>query len=84
MQTRFEQFAVTSMLGSDDSPPRQNGKLCFSQPWERQAFGVALALSKKRAFRLGGFQAEADFSDRRMGKHRTRLRTRRGATTSAG
>jgi len=50
MQTRFEQFAVTSMLGSDDSPPRLNGKLCFSQPWERQAFGVALALSKSGHF----------------------------------
>jgi nitrile hydratase accessory protein len=50
MQTRFEQFAVTSMLGSGDSPPRLNGKLCFSQAWERQAFGVALALSKKGHF----------------------------------
>jgi nitrile hydratase accessory protein len=50
MQTRFEQFAVTSMLGSGDSPPRLNGKLCFSQAWERQAFGVALALSKTGHF----------------------------------
>jgi nitrile hydratase accessory protein len=50
MQTRFEQFAVTSMLGSGDSPPRQNGKLCFSQTWERQAFGVALALSRSGHF----------------------------------
>jgi nitrile hydratase accessory protein len=50
MQTRFEQFAVTSMLGSGDSPPRLNGKLCFSQAWERQAFGVALALSKSGHF----------------------------------
>jgi nitrile hydratase accessory protein len=50
MQTRFEHFAVTSMLGSEDSPPRLNGGLCFSQPWERQAFGVALALSKDGHF----------------------------------
>jgi nitrile hydratase accessory protein len=50
MQTRFEQFAVTSMLGSSDTPPRLNGKLCFSQAWERQAFGVALALSKSGHF----------------------------------
>ena len=50
MQTRFEQFAVTSMLGSADTPPRQDGKLCFSQAWERQAFGVALALSKSGHF----------------------------------
>jgi nitrile hydratase accessory protein len=50
MQTRFEQFAVTSMLGSGDSPPRLDGKICFSQAWERQAFGVALALSKTGHF----------------------------------
>ena len=50
MQTRFEQFAVTSMLGSEDSPPRLDGKLCFGQAWERQAFGVALALSKSGHF----------------------------------
>ena len=45
MQTRFEQFAVTNMLGSRDSPPRLNGRLCFDQTWERQAFGIAIALS---------------------------------------
>ena len=50
MQTRFEQFAVTSMLGSTETPPRLNGKLCFSQAWERQAFAVALALSKNGHF----------------------------------
>jgi nitrile hydratase accessory protein len=50
MQTRFEQFAVTSMLGGEDSPPRLDGKLCFAQAWERQAFGVALALSKSGHF----------------------------------
>jgi nitrile hydratase accessory protein len=50
MQTRFEHFAVTSMLGSGDSPPRLDGKLCFSQAWERQAFGVAMALSKTGHF----------------------------------
>jgi nitrile hydratase accessory protein len=50
MQTRFEHFAVTSMLGQNDSPPRLDGKLCFAEPWERQAFGVALALSKAGHF----------------------------------
>jgi len=50
MQTRFEHFAVTSMLGQGDSPPRLDGKLCFSEAWERQAFGVALALSKNGHF----------------------------------
>ena len=50
MQTRFEHFAVTSMLGQGDSPPRLDGKLCFGEAWERQAFGVALALSKTGHF----------------------------------
>ncbi|MPZ54980.1 MAG: nitrile hydratase accessory protein [Rhizobiales bacterium] len=50
MQTRFEHFAVTSMLGQSGSPPRLDGKLCFSETWERQAFGVALALSKSGHF----------------------------------
>jgi nitrile hydratase accessory protein len=50
MQIRFEHFAVTSMMGQEDSPPRANGKLCFNQTWERLAFGVALALSKTGHF----------------------------------
>ena len=50
MQTTFEHFAVTSMMGHDDSPPRANAKLCFAENWERQAFGVALALSKAGHF----------------------------------
>ena len=50
MQTQFEHFALASMLGQGDSPPRLEGKLCFAQPWERQAFGVALALSKSGHF----------------------------------
>jgi len=50
MQTRFEHFALTSMLGQSDSPPRLDGNLCFAQSWERQAFGVALALSKAGYF----------------------------------
>lgn len=46
MQTRFEHFAATSMIGSGDAPPRTNGTLQFSSAWERRAFGLALALSK--------------------------------------
>jgi nitrile hydratase accessory protein len=47
MQTRFEQFAAASMLGSADSPPRDNGSLRFERPWEGRAFGTAIALSKQ-------------------------------------
>jgi len=50
MQTTFEHFAVTSMMGHYDSPPRTNAKLCFAENWERLAFGVALALSKAGHF----------------------------------
>src|SRR5262249_13925341 len=50
MQTTFEHFAVTSMMGHSDSPPRINAKLCFAEDWERQAFGVGLALSKAGHF----------------------------------
>jgi nitrile hydratase accessory protein len=50
MQTQFEHFAVTSMMGQPDAPPRANGKLCFHHAWERRAFGMALALSKTGHF----------------------------------
>lgn len=58
MLTRFEQFAVTSMLGQGDSPPRLQGKLCFAEDWERQAFGVALALSKSGHFEWEEFRQQ--------------------------
>jgi nitrile hydratase accessory protein len=58
MQTNFEQFAVTSMLGHGDSPPRLEGKLRFGQDWERQAFGVALALSRSGHFDWEDFRQQ--------------------------
>ncbi|WOD39627.1 nitrile hydratase accessory protein [Nodosilinea sp. E11] len=47
MFTRFEHFAASSLMGSDESPPRQNGQLAFSRSWEQVAFALAIALSKK-------------------------------------
>jgi nitrile hydratase accessory protein len=58
MHTCFEQFAVSSMLGQGDSPPRFDGRLSFSDAWERQAFGVALALSKTGYFDWEEFRQE--------------------------
>ena len=58
MQTNFEQFALTSMLGHDDSPPRLAGKLCFGEEWQRTAFGVALALSKSGYFDWEDFRQQ--------------------------
>jgi nitrile hydratase accessory protein len=56
MQTCFEHFAATSMLGAEDAPPRCNGSLAFSQSWERRAFGLALALSKEGYFEWEQFR----------------------------
>ena len=56
MLMHFEQFAVTSMLGTEDRPPRENGALCFGDEWERTAFGVALALSRGGHFEWEDFR----------------------------
>ena len=47
MFTRFEEFAVTQMLGQPDSPPRNQGRLHFDHEWQRKLFGMALALAKE-------------------------------------
>jgi nitrile hydratase accessory protein len=47
MFTRFEHFAASSLMGSEESPPRQNGQLAFSRSWEQVAFALAIALSKQ-------------------------------------
>jgi nitrile hydratase accessory protein len=56
MQTRFEHFAVTSMMGAPDRPPRADGALQFAHEWERTAFGVALALSRDGHFEWEDFR----------------------------
>ena len=58
MQTNFERFAVTSMMGQQDSPPRLDGKLRFDEDWQRQAFGVALALSRSGYFDWEDFRQQ--------------------------
>ena len=56
MFTRFEEFAAAEMLGQPDSPPRLQGKLRFDRPWERQVFGLAMALSKAGCFEWEAFR----------------------------
>jgi nitrile hydratase accessory protein len=56
MQSRFEHFAVTSMMNSSDRPPRADGAIKFSHSWERIAFGVALALSRDGRFEWEDFR----------------------------
>jgi nitrile hydratase accessory protein len=56
MQSRFEHFAVTSMMGAPDRPPRADAALQFTSNWERTAFGVALALSRDGYFEWEDFR----------------------------
>jgi nitrile hydratase accessory protein len=56
MFTRFEEYAATQMLGQPDSPPRSDGKLFFSEEWQRTVFGMALALSKQGHFEWEDFR----------------------------
>jgi len=56
MFTRFEDFAANSMLGHEDSPPRSQGRLHFSQDWQRSLFGLALAMSKAGHFEWEAFR----------------------------
>ena len=58
MQTKYEHFAVGSMMGQPDAPPRSNGALCFAQAWQRQAFGMAIALAREGHFEWEDFRRE--------------------------
>jgi nitrile hydratase accessory protein len=58
MLMRFEHYAVTTMMGAEDSPPRNNGALCFGQEWERTAFGIALGLSRAGYFEWEDFRQQ--------------------------
>jgi len=56
MFMRFEEYATGSMLGESDSPPRIDGKLLFTDRWERDVFGLALSLSKVGCFEWEAFR----------------------------
>ncbi|WP_321947478.1 nitrile hydratase accessory protein [Paraburkholderia sp. J10-1] len=56
MFTRFEEYAAASMLGHADSPPRIEGKLLFTNRWERDVFGLALSLAKAGCFEWEDFR----------------------------
>lgn len=38
------------------APPRSNGELVFSEPWESRAFGMAVALADAGTFRWDDFR----------------------------
>jgi nitrile hydratase accessory protein len=50
---------VTSPLAMDGpaAPPRDNGELVFTAPWESRAFGMAVSLHDAGAFAWPVFQA---------------------------
>lgn len=56
MFTRFEHFAASSLMGSEESPPRENGSLAFKRSWEQVAFALAIALSKKGHYEWEDFR----------------------------
>ncbi|GAA4572922.1 nitrile hydratase accessory protein [Planotetraspora kaengkrachanensis] len=39
------------------APPRSNGELVFTEPWQSRAFGIAVALHEAGAFAWPRFQA---------------------------
>jgi nitrile hydratase accessory protein len=56
MFTHFEEYAASQMLGHADSPPRSQGRLFFAQAWQRQLFGLTLAVAKQGHFEWEDFR----------------------------
>ena len=50
---------MTAELDRDGpaAPPRRNGELVFAAPWERQLFGVTMALHERGVFAWDDFSA---------------------------
>lgn len=42
--------SLHQMTTGPGAPPRQNGELVFTEPWEATAFGVAVALSDQGTY----------------------------------
>ncbi|MGI8753102.1 MAG: nitrile hydratase accessory protein [Acidimicrobiales bacterium] len=45
-------------IGGTAAPPRSNGELVFSEPWESRIFGVTLSIHQAGYFEWPAFQAE--------------------------
>ena len=58
MFTRFEEHAACSMQGQPDAPPRAQGRLLFHRDWERQLYGLAMAVAKEGHFEWESFRQE--------------------------
>ncbi|CAM3971891.1 nitrile hydratase accessory protein [Alicyclobacillus pomorum] len=40
--------SIIAYMPEDTAPPRKNGELEFQEPWERNSFGMALALYEEK------------------------------------
>jgi nitrile hydratase accessory protein len=45
-----ETVGIDADLEGPTSPPRDNGEIVFSAPWERRVFGVTMALCRSGVF----------------------------------
>lgn len=43
-------------VSGEEAPPRDNGELVFTEPWEATAFGVAVALSDQGTYNWEHFR----------------------------
>ncbi|WP_433497080.1 nitrile hydratase accessory protein [Sphaerimonospora sp. CA-214678] len=50
-----QEISLPPMSGQG-APPRQNGELVFTEPWEATAFGVAVALSNQGTYNWEHFR----------------------------
>ena len=54
------------------APPRENGELAFSAPWEGRLFGLTMTLVEAGRLGLGGVPAAPDRTNSRLGRRRSR------------
>ncbi|WP_319457868.1 MULTISPECIES: SH3-like domain-containing protein [unclassified Mycobacterium] len=52
-----EPASIDADLEGPISPPRDNGELVFSAPWERRVFGLTVAVCRSGACDWEGFRA---------------------------
>ncbi len=49
---------VALALEGPAAPPRSNGELVFSEPWESRIFGMAVSMHQAGCFEWAAFQGE--------------------------
>jgi nitrile hydratase accessory protein len=54
----FDKPGINADLEGPASPPRDNGEIVFGAPWERRAFGLAVALCRCGACEWEAFRGQ--------------------------